>query len=174
MIRSTKPCASPGWWIANNFQKLLPRITPPPPVWFSHRRIYARNTGRRATEQIVHFDVQGVDEGQQVTILDAAPLNPAKPAAYPPQKATFPWRPVPQKRLAVFATNRGEAGGFATGRGKAGGINAADLVHIRPPGTVSGHRPEFHARRYAAGVTNQAPGHGGAKVDEEGETKVRR
>ena len=86
-----------------------------------------------------YFDVQGVDEGLQVTILDAVPLNPAKPAANHPQKAAGPWRPQLQERLAVFATSRGKASGLATSRGEARGINAADLVDIRPPGTVLGH-----------------------------------
>ena len=77
-----------------------------------------------------YFDDQGVDEGLQVTILDAVPRNPAKPAANRPLKAALPWRLQLEERLAVFAANKGEAGGLATSSGKAGGINAADLVDI--------------------------------------------
>jgi hypothetical protein len=58
------------------------------------------------------LDDQGVDEGRQVTILDAVPRNPANPTVNRPWKAALPWRPQLEERLAVFVTNKGEAGGW--------------------------------------------------------------
>jgi hypothetical protein len=58
------------------------------------------------------LDDQGVDEGRQVTILDVIALNPAKASREPPTERRHAIAAQLEERLAVFVTNKDEAGGW--------------------------------------------------------------